>query len=79
MEPTIEKLYLNALVTQDFQMAMQLTLDRIREICNGSDPNGLERAVMFLNMRMQTTGSVLAIPMGELMGDRAGRGQHLDI
>ncbi len=78
MEPTIEKLYLNALVTQDFQMAMQLTLDRIREICNGSDPNGLERAVMFLNMRMQTTGSVLAIPMGELMGDRAGRGQHLD-
>ncbi len=64
-EPTIEKQYLNALVTQDFQMALQLTLEKVRDIYKNSGTDGLERVRMFLNMRMQTTGSVLAAPIGE--------------
>ena len=76
-EPTIEKQYLNALVTQDFQMALQLTLDKVREIYNESGKTSLDRVKMFLNMRMQTTGSVLAAPMGEIMDERnpAGDGR----
>lgn len=62
-EPTIEKQYLNALVTQDFQMALQLTLDKVRELYN--EHNDLEQVKMFLHMRMQTTGSVLAAPLGD--------------
>ena len=78
-EPTIEKQYLNALVTQDFQMAMQLTLEKLREFYSDTGSDSLEHAKMFLNMRMQTTCSVLAIPMGELMGDvPGGRGPRLD-
>lgn len=62
-EPTIEKQYLNALVTQDFQMALQLTLDKVHELY--SENNDLDQVKMFLHMRMQTTGSVLAAPMGD--------------
>lgn len=65
-EPTIEKQYLNALVTQDFQMALQQTLDKAREIFNDSGAGNLERVKRFLGMRMQTTGSVLAVPLGEI-------------
>ena len=65
-EPTIEKQYLNALVTQDFQMALQLTLDKAREIYSEDGRGDLERVKRFLSMRMQTTGSVLAVPMGEI-------------
>lgn len=65
-EPTIEKQYLNALVTQDFQMALQLTLERARELYHESGKNDLDRVKMFLGMRMQTTGSVLAVPLGEI-------------
>ena len=69
-EPTIEKQYLNALVTQDFQMALQLTLEKVREIYdNTSDKSNLDRVKMFLNMRMQTTGSVLAAPLGAIRGE----------
>jgi AraC-like DNA-binding protein len=66
-EPTIEKQYLNALVTQDFQMARQLTWEKVQEIYGDSGKNGLDRVKMFLNMRMQTTGSVLAVPLGEIV------------
>ncbi len=69
-EPTIEKQYLNALVTQDFQMALQLTLEKVRDIYNSSGVDRLDRVKMFLNMRMQATGSVLAAPLGELMDPR---------
>lgn len=69
-EPTIEKQYLNALVTQDFQMALQLTLEKVRTIYHESGQNSLDRVKMFLNMRMQTTGSVLAAPLAEIMDDR---------
>lgn len=65
-EPTIEKQYLNALVTQDFQMALQQTLEKCREIYNESGVGDLERVKRFLSMRMQTTGSVLAVPLGEI-------------
>lgn len=65
-EPTIEKQYLNALVTQDFQMALQQSLDKCREIYNDSNVGSLERVKRFLSMRMQTTGSVLAVPLGEI-------------
>ena len=77
-EPTIEKQYLNALVTQDFQMALQLTLERIREIAKDSGPGSVERIRMFLNMRMQTTGSVLAMPVGDLMGESADQGLRME-
>lgn len=69
-EPTIEKQYLNALVTQDFQMALQLTLEKVREIYNESGKSSLDRVKMFLNMRMRTTGSVLAAPLGEILDER---------
>ena len=65
-EPTIEKQYLNALVTQDFQMALQQTLEKCREIYGDADNQDLERVKRFLSMRMQTTGSVLAVPLGEI-------------
>jgi len=81
MEPTIEKQYLNALVTQDFQMALELTLDKVRELYGQDSREGLERVKRFLNMRLQTTGSVLALPMGELLEDRnpgAAAGMHLE-
>lgn len=70
MEPTIEKQYLNALVTEDFSLARQLTLDKIRELYAEGGQDRLDRVRRFLNMRMQTTGSVLATPMGELMEER---------
>ena len=79
MEPTIEKQYLNALVTQDFQMALQLTLDTVRELSRDHGADSLDRIRRFLNMRMQTTGSVLAAPMGELLEDRdPSKGIHLE-
>lgn len=74
MEPTIEKQYLNALVTQDFAMAQELTIEKLRELCGGQVPGGLERAKRFLNMRMQTTGSVLSLPMGQLIGEEGAPG-----
>ncbi len=67
-EPTIEKQYLNALVTQDFQMALQLTLEKIRELYAESGPS-LARVKMFVTKRMQTTGSVLSAPLGDLMDE----------
>lgn len=73
MEPTIEKQYLNALVTQDFDMARQLSIEKVRELAAPSQ-GGLERAKRFLNMRMQTTGSVLALPMGELLEEQGAPG-----
>ena len=79
LEPTIEKQYLNALVTQDFQMALQLTLDKVRELSRDHGADSLDRIRRFLNMRMQTTGSVLAAPMGELLEDRdPSKGIHLE-
>ena len=78
-EPTIEKQYLNALVTQDFQMALQLTQEKVREIYG--ENGDLERVRMFLRMRMQTTGSVLAIPMGAITSDGGTPGSefvHID-
>lgn len=78
-EPTIEKQYLNALVTQDFPMALQLTLEKVRDIYQESSALGLERVKRFLGMRMQATGSVLAVPLGEIrsgdssVGDECNR------
>ena len=80
-DPTIEKQYLNALVTQDFQMALQLTLERVRELSGNSGPGDLDRVRKFLNMRMQTTASVLSIPINELMDEPdnlAPRGMWLE-
>ena len=74
MEPTIEKQYLNALVTQDFAMAQELTIEKLRDLCSDRGQAGLERAKRFLNMRMQTTGSVLALPMGQLLGEKGAPG-----
>lgn len=74
-EPTIEKQYLNALVTQDFQMALQLTLDKIHELYN--ENGDLDRVKMFLHMRMQTTSSVLAAPMGDPMEDGRPMGEDV--
>ena len=74
MEPAIEKQYLNALVTQDFTMARELTIEKLRELCGSQGTSGLERAKRFLNMRMQTTGSVLSLPMGQLLGEEGAPG-----
>ena len=69
MEPAVEKQYLNALVTQDFVMAQELTIERLREMCSVQGRGSLDRAKRFLNMRLQTTGSVLAMPMDQLLGE----------
>ena len=74
MGPPIEKQYLNALVTQDFLMAQELTIEKLRELCSGQGANKLERAKRFLNMRLQTTGSVLSLPMGTLLGEEGAPG-----
>lgn len=63
-EPSIEKQYLNALVTQDFSTALQLTLDRIHAIYQEGGKKDLDRVKMFLNMRLHTTSNVLATPLG---------------
>ena len=79
-EPTIEKQYLNALVTQDFHMALELTLEKLRDIYGStSDKGNLDRVKMFLNLRMQTTGSVLAAPLGEILGEHNPAGPGGDI
>ena len=65
-EPSIEKQYLNALVTQDFQTALQLTLERIRTIY-GESSMDLERIKMFLEMRMHTTSNVLSTPLEDIL------------
>lgn len=76
-EPSIEKQYLNALVTQDFQTALQLTLDKIRVLyVEGGKPD-LERVKMFLNMRLHTTGNVLATPMNSMGADGRVLGDEL--
>ena len=77
-EPSIEKQYLNALVTQDFQTALQLTLERIRGLAADASGNmDLERIKMFLDMRMHTTGNVLSAPLEEiLMDDRNPVARH---
>lgn len=70
-EPSMEKQYLNALVTQDFSAALALTLERVRALyMEGGQPD-LDRVKMFLNMRLHTTGSVLAVTMKQL-SDEAG-------
>lgn len=71
-EPSIEKQYLNALVTQDFQTALQLTLERVRSIYNDGGSQDLDRVRMFLNMRLHTTSSVLTVPPELLGGDPQG-------
>lgn len=76
-EPSIEKQYLNALVTQDFQTALQLTLDRIRTLYTENGKPDLERVKMFLNMRLHTTGNVLATPMNTLGADGRNLGEDL--
>lgn len=68
-EPSIEKQYLNALVTQDFSTALQLTLDRIHTIYQEGGKKDLDRVKMFLNMRLHTTSNVLATPMNALGED----------
>lgn len=73
-EPTIEKQYLNALVTQDFQMALQQTIEKSRELYNDSGEGNLERVKRFLGIRMQTTGSVLAVPMGDIADETGSVG-----
>ena len=74
-EPSIEKQYLNALVTQDFQTALQLTLERIRSLYNdASKPTDLDHIKMFLTMRMHTTSNVLSTPLGDILGDDKGEG-----
>lgn len=81
-EPTIEKQYLNALVTQDFQMALQQTLEKAREFYADSGEGNLERVKRFLSMRMQTTGSVLAVPLGEISDETGSVGDdcmHLEL
>ena len=74
-EPSIEKQYLNALVTQDFQTALELTLERVHSLYMEDGKPDLDRVKMFLNMRLHTTGNVLAAPMdgmgedGRKLGD----------
>jgi AraC-like DNA-binding protein len=80
-EPSIEKQYLNALVTQDFQTALQLTLERVHAVYTESGKPDLDRVKMFLNMRLHTTGNVLSIPMNALDEDGKGLGDvflHMD-
>lgn len=80
-EPSIEKQYLNALVTQDFQTALNLTLERIRTLYMEGGKPDLDRVKMFLNMRLHTTGSVLAAPMNTMGEDGQSLGDdflHLD-
>lgn len=80
-EPSIEKQYLNALVTQDFQTALELTLERVHTLYMEDGKPDLGRVKMFLNMRLHTTGNVLAAPMdgmgedGKKLGDDV---MHLD-
>lgn len=80
-EPSIEKQYLNALVTQDFQTALELTLERVHTLYMEDGKPDLDRVKMFLNMRLHTTGNVLAAPMdgmgedGKKLGDDV---MHLD-
>ena len=71
-EPSIEKQYLNALVTQDFQTALQLTLERVRAVYNDGGAQDLDRVRMFLNMRLHTTSSVLTTPPEIFGGDPQG-------
>lgn len=76
-EPSIEKQYLNALVTQDFQTALQLTLDRIHALYVEDGKPDLERVKMFLNMRLHTTSNVLATPMNAIGSDGRVLGDEL--
>lgn len=66
LEPSIEKQYLNALVTQDYRAALSLTLERAQAIYMERGTPDLERVKMFLNMRMRTTSSVLATPINDI-------------
>lgn len=80
-EPSIEKQYLNALVTQDFQTALELTLERVHSLYMEDGKPDLDRVKMFLNMRLHTTGNVLAAPMDGLGEDGKKLGDdfmHLD-
>lgn len=80
-EPSIEKQYLNALVTQDFQTALELTLDRVHALYMEDGKPDLDRVKMFLNMRLHTTANVLATPMNGLGEDGRKLGDdvmHLD-
>ena len=80
-EPSIEKQYLNALVTQDFQTALELTLDRVHALYMEDGKPDLDRVKMFLNMRLHTTANVLATPMNGLGEDGQKLGDdfmHLD-
>ncbi len=76
-EPSIEKQYLNALVTQDFQTALQLTLEKIRTLYMEDGKPDLERVKMFLNMRLHTTSNVLATPMTTAGTDGRNFGEEL--
>ncbi len=76
-EPSIEKQYLNALVTQDFQTALQLTLERVRALYMEGGKPDLERVKMFLNMRLHTTRNVLATPMNTMGSDGRVLGDNL--
>lgn len=75
-EPSIEKQYLNALVTQDFQTALQLTLDRIHVLYTENGKPDLDRVKMFLNMRLHTTSNVLATPMNAVGEDGRNLGEE---
>lgn len=76
-EPSIEKQYLNALVTQDFSTALQLTLDRIHNIYQEGGKKDLDRVKMFLNMRLHTTSNVLATPLNSIGADGEKLGDEL--
>lgn len=79
-EPSIEKQYLNALVTQDFTTALQLTLDRIEAMFDasmGGSPGGsLGHVKNFLNQRMRTTSNVLSIPLSALVVEEVNLGEY---
>lgn len=76
-ELSIEKQYLNALITQDFETALQLTLERIQTFSPTEDKLDLNRIKMFLTTRLRTTTAVLALPMHALEEDGRNLGDEI--
>ena len=74
-EPSIEKQYLNALVTQDFDTALEVTLERIHSM-DQSSLASLDRIKNFLEQRLQTTANVIALPMNSLSAGGQNLGEY---
>ncbi len=66
-DTTMEKQYLNAVVTFDFDTACTLTMDKLQALHTKYGENEINRLKPFIGARLNTTSNILAVNFEELV------------